>query len=589
MSIQYSDSMLTAVLYKTEDAERFINEHPVVDRIFALTPDARAAVKNVQLPLLTTLEAYSDYDHRRVLARIRRMERNLKVNVHHPIELNMAARETLHAQLHLLTAFSSRLWETLKGTGPWLIPASHGWREIDDLGKAHRALLVHISTQAPTAGTIVVDRTLWSPIIRVLNRILLKMVKKQQIVLVTGYLYGLTSLSQELNQVYSHLSTIAVSGSFGRFREIVKGLLSIFRTITGQTKRKYFTAVPTYSENKTEAVEKYLSSITDPVIRNAVDLLKHTLIQDVVLTDGLNKEIDLLVKSIQPKAVWAHALRWGSDAMLGEVSLKYKIPCTLISHGSHPEPENITSAFEYRELAQGLLISPLAGNSLLQSPHAEQAIHSFEESLHFSRSYPIMWGYRQVPSVPKDDSIRTILHAGTYKRWDRTRPWIYETSDEFVEGLRTLIQAVQHLEKTKLIIRVRPMPECQVKSLTQLLPQSKCYELKTSGEFLKDLARADLLISYASTTTEEALYARRPVLLWGGSTRHLHLPASRVNPTENSRKAVYAPETKEKLLSMLNAILECHAGKPLTDNELKGHIWLNNVPGKEEFLQQLAG
>jgi hypothetical protein len=588
MSIQYSDSILTAVLYSTEDAQRFLSEFPKVDRVFALTPDARAEVKNVQLPLLTTLEVYSDYDHRCVLARVRRMERKLKGSIRHMEELNIAARETLRGQLHLLAAFSSRLWETLKGTGSWLIPAPHGWKEIGDLHEAHRALLVHISSQTPTVS-VGVDRSLWSPIIRILNRVLLKIIKKQQIVLMTGYAHGLTSLSQKLNQVHSHLSTIAVSGSIGKFREVLIVLLSIFRTITGQTKRTYYKAVPTYSESKTKAVERYLFSISDPVIQNAVDLLKQGLIQDVVLTDGLNKEIDLLVKSIQPKAVWAHALRWGSHAMLGEVSLRYKVPCTLISHGSHTKPENITSAFEYRELAQGLLISPLASNSLLQSPHAERAIYSFEESSPFSRSYPIMWGYRQIPSVPKDDSIRTILHAGTYKRWDRTRPWIYETSDEFVEGLTTLIQAIQHLERTKLIIRVRPMPECQIKSLKQLLPQSDCYEIKTSGEFLKDLASADLLISYASTTTEEALYARCPVLLWGGSRRHLHLPASKVNPTENSRNAVYAPETKEKLLSMLKAILECHVEKSLTDDELKEHIWLNDVPGKKELIQQLVG
>lgn len=587
MSIQYSNSILTAVLYSTEDAQRFLNEYPMVDRVFALTPDARAVVKNVQLPLLTTLEAYSDYDHRCVLARVRRMERKLNGSIHHLEELNIAARETMRGQLHLLAAFSSRLWETLKGTGSWLIPSSHGWKEICDLHEVHQALLLHISSQTPTVS-VGLDRSFWSPVIIILNRLLLKIMKKQQIVLVTGYLYGLTSISQRLNQMHSHLSTVAVSGSRGKFREVLKVLLSIFRTITGQTKRKYYTAVPTYSESKIKGVEKYLFSISDPIIRNAVELLKQVIIKDVVLTDGLNREIDLLVKSIQPKAVWAHALRWGSDAMLGEVSLRYKVPCTLISHGSHPKPENITSAFEYRELAQGLLISPLASNSLLQSPHAERAIYTFEESSSFSRSYPIMWGYRQIPFATKDESIRVILHAGTYKRWDRTRPWIYETSDEFVEGLTTLIQAVQHLEKTKLIIRVRPMPECQIESLQQLLPQSNCYEIKTSGEFLKDLAKADLLISYASTTIEEALYARCPVLLWGGSNRHLHLPASMENPTEKSRSAVYAPGTKEKLLSMLNAILACHVGKSLTDNELNEHVWINDVAGKNELLQELV-
>lgn len=588
MSIQYPDSLLTAVLYSAEDAKRFLKEFPKVDRVFTLTPDARSVVKNIQIPLLTTLEAYSDYDHRRVLARVRRTERKLKASIYCLGEFNIAARETLLGQLHILAAFSSRLWETLKGTGPWLIPVAHGWKEIGDIHEVHRALLVHISSQTPTVS-VGVDRTSWSPIIRILNRAFLGIIKKQQVVLMTGYLYGLPFLSQNLNQAYPHLSTIAVSGSVGKFREVLKVLLSIFRTITGQAKRTYYTAVPTYSKNKTKAVEKYLFSITDPIIRNAVELLRHSLIRDVVLTDGLSKEIDLLVKGIQPKAVLAHALRWGCEAMLGEVSLRYKVPCTLISHGSHSKPENITSAFEYRELARGLLFSPLASNSLLQSPHAERAIYSFGESVHFSRSYPIMWGYRRVSSVSKKNSVRTILHAGTYKRWNRTRPWIYETSDEYVEGLTTLIQAVQHLEETKLIIRVRPMPECQINSLKQLLPRSNCYEIKTSGEFLKDLARADLLISYASTTIEEALYARCPVLLWGGSQRHLHLPARKVNPTEDSRNAVYTPETKEKLLSMLKAILECHVGKSLTDEELKEHVWLNDVPGKKELLQQLVG
>ena len=62
-----------------------------------------------------------------------------------------------------------------------------------------------------------------------------------------------------------------------------------------------------------------------------------------------------------------------------------------------------------------------------------------------------------------------------------------------------------------------------------------------------------------------------------------------MNPTENCRSAIYAPVTEKKLLPMLKSILKCHAGKPLTDDELKDHIWLEDVPGKQEFLNQLAG
>ena len=180
------------------------------------------------------------------------------------------------------------------------------------------------------------------------------------------------------------------------------------------------------------------------------------------------------------------------------------------------------------------------------------------------------------------------MHAGTYKLWSKTRPWVFETSDEFVVGLVKLVQAVQQLENTKLIIRFRLFPECQIKSLKQLLPKSNCYEIKTSGAFMEDLAKTDLLVSYASTTIEEALYARRPVLLWGGSSRYLHIPAREMYPTENDRSAIYTPGTEKKLLPMLKSILNCHTGKPLTDDELKEHVWFENVPGKKEFIKQLV-
>jgi hypothetical protein len=586
MSPQISDTVLTAVLYSSKDAQRLLKEHPNVDRVLTLTPDARATLTNSTLPLLTTLDTYSDYDHRRVMVRVRRMEKQLK-NKLDSLDISISSKETLSALLHLIASFTSRLWETLKNTGPWLVPTPLGWVNISDLHEAHRTLLVHISTQSPPFS-LGVDKSLWSPIIRILNQLLLKITKKQHVVLLTGYSYGLTSISQELNQRYNHFTTMDVRGSTGKFREVFKVLLSIFHAITGQPKITY-TAVPTYSEKKISAIEEYLTYITDPVIQNAIEFFKHRLTQDTILTDGLNKDTDLLVKSVCPKAVWSHSLRWGIGAVLGEVSLLYKIPCILISHGSHPKPENVTSAFEHRELAQGLLFSPLASNNLLQSPHAEQAVSSFGESFLCTRSHPVMWSYSKTPTIIKKDSIKTILHAGTFKRWDVTRPWIYETSDEFIEGLSTLIQATTRLKNVELIIRIRPMLECQIKTLKVLLPKSNCYKIKTSGSFLEDLALADLLVSYSSTTIEEALYARRPVLLWGGSQRYMHLPvASTEKPTETSRSAVYAPKAENELLPMLTSILEYHASKPLTNYELKGHIWFDDVPSKYDFIKEMV-
>ena len=68
------------------------------------------------------------------------------------------------------------------------------------------------------------------------------------------------------------------------------------------------------------------------------------------------------------------------------------------------------------------------------------------------------------------------MQAGTYKFLGQ-RPWIYETSSEYLRGLILLAEAIDKLENTKLIIRVRGMDECSLFSLSKLLPASDTYEI----------------------------------------------------------------------------------------------------------------
>ena len=57
----------------------------------------------------------------------------------------------------------------------------------------------------------------------------------------------------------------------------------------------------------------------------------------------------------------------------------------------------------------------------------------------------------------------------------------------------------------------------EISSLKKLLPSSKNSQIKIGGNFKDDLSNADMLVSFSSTTIEEALYARKPVALFGGS------------------------------------------------------------------------
>jgi hypothetical protein len=91
--------------------------------------------------------------------------------------------------------------------------------------------------------------------------------------------------------------------------------------------------------------------------------------------------------------------------------------------------------------------------------------------------------------------------------------------------------------------------------------------------FLDALAHADLLVSFMSSTIEQALQARVPVLLWGPTRRHVHIPARAEPPTDKSRSAVYVAHNGNHLRSMLKAIRDWHLGIPLTDEETAGLVW----------------
>ena len=154
-------------------------------------------------------------------------------------------------------------------------------------------------------------------------------------------------------------------------------------------------------------------------------------------------------------------------------------------------------------------------------------------------------------------------------------------------GLQHLVEAIKLLENVLLVIRIRDeQDECNLHTLKTLVPLSLNIEFSTSVSFKDDLDRSDLLVSFSSTAIEEALYARKPVGLFGGSDRYRHLPGSREFPSIECRSAVYHL-SKHNLSEMLNQIVKVHKNTPLTENEIKPYVWENNVVNREDFIKKL--
>ena len=232
--------------------------------------------------------------------------------------------------------------------------------------------------------------------------------------------------------------------------------------------------------------------------------------------------VKTMLQLLKPKAVISH-LGLGTNAALGYWSKYYKIPAVLISHGSHVYQKNIYANNEHDDLAYNILLSEYEYLAV-QSPLAREMVDIKNTGQKVINIHPIIWG-RKIDKINLNKSYLRLTHAGTLK-YRHQRRFIYESSDEYVSALIDICNIVNLLPNIRLVIKTRPQDyELSLQTLRSLLsPLPDNVEIETEKPFDEVLQYTDLLISFSSTTIEEALVNRIPVLLYGGNGRYSHIP-----------------------------------------------------------------
>ena len=247
--------------------------------------------------------------------------------------------------------------------------------------------------------------------------------------------------------------------------------------------------------------------------------------------------INLLKKYLKPKSfISQHSLDKASVVAL--IFSKTDIPSILISHGSFVLNSNLLARQEWKYISNIQLEGPFT-YSLIQSPAAKR-FHKIENlKVKDVESFPfILWNYKKkniqknrqkLFSKFKDKII--LLYASTPKYLDYLRPYIYETEDEYINNLKTLINVISNREDIHLAIRHRDTNQLNSKDLLSILPKNNNTQIYSDGNFEDYLISCDILISYSSTTIEQALFASKKVLLWDSVGKYNHFN----NDTLNTR------------------------------------------------------
>lgn len=273
-----------------------------------------------------------------------------------------------------------------------------------------------------------------------------------------------------------------------------------------------------------------------------------------------------LLRDLKPRLVIGPFSREIFFAM-GEICRHRKIPTFMISHGSFTRMKNELEELSWTFHGRGLLHTAFE-TSALQSPLAEEHVAQLVTETKFIKTGPLAWGGRvdeerarrlRSSMFPKSDDVRVILHAGTPKPRAARQFHVYETSDEYIAALCDLVKATADIANTRLVIRFRPNAELSIDTLKTLVPMPSHVVLSTEGEFLDVLGIADLLVSFSSTTIEEALQNSIPILLYGGDGRYVHTAALAITPKGRIRpSAVYSVAKREHLADSLGRILAAH-------------------------------
>jgi len=256
---------------------------------------------------------------------------------------------------------------------------------------------------------------------------------------------------------------------------------------------------------------------------------------------------------------------------LGQLARDKGIPGILISHGSFTPLKNDLERKAWSLHADGLFHGSYS-HAVLQTPLSETFSKQITADSIFVKTGPLSWGLgadrrnrlsRKRVLLGKYKNCKVVVHAGTPKMRQGIHFHVFETTNEYVSAIRDLAVAINKLADVVLIIRFRPLNNgITINELKSLLPWSdKCF-ISTEESFSEILGLSDLLVSFSSTTIEEALQASVPVLQYGGAGRYQHVAGLDVSIGKNIEKsAVYTVNNADHLPYALNSILNLNFEK----------------------------
>ena len=579
-----------AVVNSLESAEKLVNIENINFQIYPLNLDIyNFFKKRNKFKIIEPVKNNTDNKIIKSINAIKEIENTISKKLNLNNDLTKYNKEVLLSFFHITASSGFNLYFELHEFNLFLIYNNNKWEKTDNLKYVHKTLFKHNTLYLRKVLEIFDSKKKqkFPQLIEFINYLYFNLLKKNKCILTTTQNYGFDILKNEFLKKEKKLTIFNVITSHRNTLKLpIKYLLSF---IINFFKKKPIYDIVLLKDNKNinyQVIKNIFEESLDPILLNIKDELINFVYDGLNYTQSVVEYSKYLLKKTNPLFILAHHIRWFEPVALAESANINKIPVILISHGSTPVNHDPISQYILEKNSVGMVFSHFANLTISHSPISEKMIiHKMPKlkkiKVNFWNSNTNWKTHKKNP----DKKEKIILHAGTPKH-NGIRLWVYESTFEYLNGLTKLINTIQNMENTKLIIRLRPFDGSSLETYKDLLPKSEKVIIKTSGNFIDDLNKSDLLISFASTTLEQALNYRKPVAVYGGTNRFHHLGGSLVPPNKFKSYPAYILND-DNLALFIENILNFHDNKNLDKNDLHNYIWQNNVNDLKAFSNYL--
>ena len=316
------------------------------------------------------------------------------------------------------------------------------------------------------------------------------------------------------------------------------------------------------------------------------------LIKDKILK-GINTDVKILVKksnrlsyliqNLRPNLSLSYSSR-NLTYNFGEICRNSGMYALCISHGTVVPPKNDVEKIVNRNIGKSVILNRYPSVAV-QTPWCEKFLKYYKHESTDIYTGPLV--FRDNIHIKKSNNEKIIVHAVTLKTRFSIKFWGVETHDEFISSIISLIETVEKINNAKLIIRLHPAYSyiLSEEKFKHILPPSNCYTFNCGGSLYDVLSKADFLISFSSTTIEEALLNKIPVLLYDKWDRYKHFNSIELDKDTFKPYPVYYARNERIMRESLPMIIEKGLGNRINDKDWLHYVYPEHY--KSNFYEYL--